>query len=703
MASSYLDLVGPPPLATTFAFRRWYFDLLAARLAEAPLQRAMNHHFDSVNGDDDSGDGSPANPWRTLVKAQAALDAWTPDDGGLALLFRRGQVFKGLTGLSVTKDRVTVAGYGEGSRPLLSRFTQEYPISGGGWTAVSGSHYKRGPMAATVGWIRRQDDPLHPPQRMADAAGVAATVHSWWYDVVNLELHVNFGVDPDTLNLEVVYANSEDGIRVTGDGCRIDGLRCDGWGVNPQDTSIQRYGIKTGVLDAAAVVVSNCDAHFNSRHNIGHYTATTNSAGGMATFINCRAGWTLAASGGETAFVGYTQKGGSELIFHDCRAAHAHLPEVGRSYPRNEALKTHTAADQPPQALILCWGFHVEADDSGYVRGAVLDGSPPAATLADARAFNVEETIDIADGRGNGHRPTPANVASINCDWSLRPDNSPLSLISIADWPQDGWLINSRLAIDLSINNPTNPDWALYRGTTSTAAARIWHCQFDFSGDGVTDVGFHYQTLRNDAAYNGFPQGELRNCIVQARRVGANSFVSFNGDSLRMTANAVSTDTFADGADRRRYSVDGQLVVIAGEWPSAPRPVADSPLHGRGTSAIRVEYDAHWQPRDPAAPTIGPFEPAYASSELAALQSRFDTVMSDLASQLPAATATALLTSSIDGVAYASALEAVMAVLFGVATRSGDTVTFHKQDGTTAKVSVALGSEAGERPASAIV
>ncbi len=703
MASSYLDLVGPPPLATTFAFRRWYFDLLAARLAEAPLQRAMTHHFDSVSGDDDSGDGSLASPWRTLVKAQAVLDAWTPDGGGLALLFRRGRVFKGLTGLSVTKDRVTVAGYGDGARPLISRFTQEYPLGGGGWTAVSGSHYKRGPMVATVGWIRRQDDPLNPPQRMADAAGVTATPHSWWYDAANLELHVNFGVDPDTLNLEIVYANSTDGIWVTGDGCRVDGLRCDGWGVNPDDTSVQRYGIKIGGLDAAAVVVSNCDAHYSGRHNIGHYTATTASVGGMATFINCRAGWTLASSGGETAFVGYTYKGGTELIYHDCRVAHAHLPEVGRTYPRNEALKTHTSPSQGPQALIIAWGFAVESSDSGYVRGAVLDGAPPAATLADVRAFNVEETIAVVDGRGNGHRPTPANVACINCDWSLRPDNSPLSLISPGDWPQDGWLINSRLAIDLGINNPSNPDWALYRGSASTADARIWHCQFDIVGDGVTDVGFHYQTLRVDATYNGFPQGELRNCIVQARHVGANSYLSFNGDGALMTANAVSTDTFADGTDRQRYSVDGQLIELAAEWPIAARPAADSPLHGRGTSMIRIEYDAHWQPRDPAAPTIGPFEPAYASGELAALQGRLDTAMTQLADQLPAATAAALLSSPVDGVAYASALEAVMAVLFGVATRSGDTVTFHKQDGTTAKVAVALGPEAGERPASTLV
>lgn len=702
MASTYTDLVGPPPLPTTYAFRRWYFDLLKARLTEAPIERSTTHYFDVVTGNDTTGDGSASNPWKTLVKAQQVHDAWTQDSGGLALLLHRGQTFPGVTGLDISKDHVTVAGYGEGARPCVSRFTLQLPSGGGGWTQISGTHYKRGPMLATIAWVRLKDSIVTPPQRMADAAGVTATTHSWWYDAGNLELHVNFGVDPNTLDLDGAYANSDDGIIVSGDGCRIDGLRCEGWGMNPDDTSVQRYGIRTTVTDDHGVVVSHCDAYFNGRHNIGQYAAPANASGGMATFVNCRGGWTLADTAGETAFVGYTYLGGTELILHDCTAADAHLPESGRSYPRNVALKTHQGSGKPPHALLICWGFTVEQSDYGFVRGAILDGSAPATELEDVRAFNVGERIEVCDGRGAGQRLTPSNIVAVNCDWRLRPTTSPLGFVDPATNPADGWLINSRVAIDLTGNSPTANAWAFYYGSTATAAAHLWHCQFEVIGDGISDVGFARETLINDATYNGFPNGELRNCIVQLRNVGSSSALCFNADAQRMTANAVSTDTLIDGTDRQRYSIDASHLRIGQDWRPSGHPVGDMFLAGQGSGVVRVEFDANWQPRNAMGPTIGPCEPGYAQTEMAALQATVDTALATLNVQLPAQTVSSLLAAHVDGVSYQSMLEAVMAVLFGVATRSGGDVTFFKQDATTPKVTVTLGTDAGERPASTL-
>lgn len=60
-------------------------------------------------------------------------------------------------------------------------------------------------------------------------------------------------------------------------------------------------------------------------------------------------------------------------------------------------------------------------------------------------------------------------------------------------------------------------------------------------------------------------------------------------------------------------------------------------------------------------------------------------------------------TDTVDGVTYAAAIKAIMAVLFGVATRSGNTVSFKARDGTTEAVSVTVhGSTAGQRTASTI-
>lgn len=698
MASTYTDLVGPPPAATTFAFRRWYFDLLKARMAEAPVDRATTYHFDAVDGDDSTGDGSAASPWRTLVKAQQVHDDWTPDAGGLALLLRRGQVFRSNSGLNISKDHVTVAGYGDGARPQVSRFTLELPPGGGGWIQVSGTHYKRGPALTTIGWVRRQDASLAPPRRMTDAAGVTATMHSWWYDPVSLELHVNLGADPDSMAFEAVYANSDDGIVVSGDGCRIDGIRCDGWGVNPNNTTVQRYGIKTTVTAHDAVVISHCDAYYNGRHNMGHYAPAVNASGGMATFVNCRAGWTLADVSGETAFVGYTYDGATELIFHDCATADAHLPQSDRTHPRNAALKTHQAGGHPPHALILCWGFTVEASAHGFVRGAVLDGAPTAANLQDVRTFNVGERIEAVDGRGTGLRLSPSNAVTLNCDWRLRPTGALSGLSNAGVDPLNGWLINTRIHVDLSMNSAPYGAWGLYHGTASVADPKIWHCALRIVGAGATDVGFALETLLSDASHNGFPHGELINCLIQVGESGQGSALCFNADASRMRANAISTDTLTDGNDRQRYSPDIQYLAIGGEWRPSRQPVGDMFLAGRGSSVIRVEFDADWQPRDAAAPAIGPYEPGYAQMELAALQARLDTALAGMNAQMPAQTVASLLETAVDGVPYRSALEAMMAVLFGVATRSGDSVTFYRQDAATPKVTVTLGADAGERP-----
>lgn len=54
----------------------------------------------------------------------------------------------------------------------------------------------------------------------------------------------------------------------------------------------------------------------------------------------------------------------------------------------------------------------------------------------------------------------------------------------------------------------------------------------------------------------------------------------------------------------------------------------------------------------------------------------------------------------VDGITFASAMEAVLAVLTGVAVPSGSTVVFKKRDGTTTKVTITYGTTDGERTAS---
>lgn len=67
-----------------------------------------------------------------------------------------------------------------------------------------------------------------------------------------------------------------------------------------------------------------------------------------------------------------------------------------------------------------------------------------------------------------------------------------------------------------------------------------------------------------------------------------------------------------------------------------------------------------------------------------------------------AAVVTALMADTVDTVTLRTLLEAMMAVMFGKATRSGNDTLFKKRDGTTTKVTVTVGATEGERTASVI-
>jgi hypothetical protein len=66
-----------------------------------------------------------------------------------------------------------------------------------------------------------------------------------------------------------------------------------------------------------------------------------------------------------------------------------------------------------------------------------------------------------------------------------------------------------------------------------------------------------------------------------------------------------------------------------------------------------------------------------------------------------AAVVTATMANTTDGKTLTSILEALMAVLSGVASPSGSTVAFKKRDGATTKVTVTYGASEGQRTASA--
>lgn len=92
---SYRELVGEPPVPTGLGFKNWLDELVGLRLRSVPLSRPVNYYFAS-DGDDATGDGSMTRPWKTLNRAQTALNQYAAgaSQSGLGLWFRTGDVWR---------------------------------------------------------------------------------------------------------------------------------------------------------------------------------------------------------------------------------------------------------------------------------------------------------------------------------------------------------------------------------------------------------------------------------------------------------------------------------------------------------------------------------------------------------------------------------------------------------------------------------
>ncbi|MET4004928.1 hypothetical protein ABIB48_003678 [Arthrobacter sp. UYCu511] len=95
-------------------------DITLVALFEAQTASATTYYIDSVAGDDARTGSSPAQSWRTLAKANRALN---PGD---AILLKRGSSFESagaalsFTGSGTAAQPIRVGAYGEGERPVLN-------------------------------------------------------------------------------------------------------------------------------------------------------------------------------------------------------------------------------------------------------------------------------------------------------------------------------------------------------------------------------------------------------------------------------------------------------------------------------------------------------------------------------------------------------------------------------------------------------
>jgi hypothetical protein len=439
-----------------------------------PRPRATTYYF-SQAGNDQSGTGSQASPWRSLAKAQATLDAHP--QGDLALLFERGGVWREQTGLDTAVPNITIADYGTGDKPTFTAFEPIAPVSD--WSPVAGypSLFQR-PESVEITWANEGpelDSPFRHGNSLADLSGHEG---SWWWNGGTLYVHPRRTAagqpgDPrtDGKPYELVRTTGP-GVRVSGDGSRLENLRAIGWGMIPGGTN-QEHGIDCHAWGADRIVVVGCESFYGATHCMTQYSAQ----GGVVTFVGCRAGLT-AYGYGEEIFNTFAEYGGSETIFEACEASYGSLPNALR--PENERGGTgfygHTMGPPYVLGLTIIHNCTIRDQPAGCAAPSTFSDLTPAATLSEVRCFIVNEVFDGGPGSGAAFAIAPPNAARVNGRYvNLQPPFSTQQ--TLAGWAQQGWAINCTVDADCSAQAAF---FSLYNAHGAASTPRLWHCDLRF-------------------------------------------------------------------------------------------------------------------------------------------------------------------------------------------------------------------------------
>ncbi|MEM8738641.1 MAG: hypothetical protein AAGG38_09215 [Planctomycetota bacterium] len=293
------------------------------------LARTYDHTIHvAANGDDSTGDGSIGSPYQTVARANQVAATNNGAGDTTMVKLRNGDVFRERrttgNGLLELYDNDGLATYGNVGKPaMINGFDLTYSS---GWTLVSGTHYVR-TEASTPLSLRRQGHswrwkPAYKASATDDslidfAVGLGAI--GWWhYDSAADELHVDLGVDPNTIDIEAATATGSagNGVYCYG-GSHIDGVVIDGF---TGAAANHAHCITTRAPEDTETYIHKVScAYAGSTHIVARESSWANQ--GVLLWETCEAGLTVANN--STVFNDYTNNTGQTdifTIFHRCVA-----------------------------------------------------------------------------------------------------------------------------------------------------------------------------------------------------------------------------------------------------------------------------------------------------------------------------------------------------------------------------------------------
>ena len=330
MGAPFTQIVGNPPLFYTYAWKNWYDTLLAARKTYCQGNRPVTYYFDTAGSDSNNGT-NPNTPFQSVSKAQDILNM---SNGNIQLLFKRGCEFLASSGLALTKTFLKVADYGDPNapKPMISAFTTIWASGSNNWKFVSGTTSSYSGLIPNIGYLRFNGTDavrLNPIIYGFATPYTNANAYTWCKSGPHTIINLGSGVNANDYAFEFRPDVQSDGIGVTGDGCWVKNMRCDGWGC-VADQQYQNYGISMTPLVNDTILVEACEAYYQGRHGISQHSIDNTSSGGIVTVVDCLNGMpNNTANAGVNLYNSFQSKGGHESIFHNCTVTHGSLPQSG--------------------------------------------------------------------------------------------------------------------------------------------------------------------------------------------------------------------------------------------------------------------------------------------------------------------------------------------------------------------------------------
>lgn len=609
MGTAYTAIpgLGPMPSPLSRDWLLWKDALISYRLGEIPLSSSTNYYFSQSEGNDATGDGSQVNPWQTIAKAQAIHDA---SSGDIAFHFAKGNEWTETTGFAISKPNCRVLSYdldsppADNHKPHFNRFVNQYLA---GWTLSAGTTYSR-IEALTIEWVRYRDDPLGTVfYRAASSAEVlaGAILPCFYYDSGATRLWINIGSDVNVVGIEAVDRNSSSyGIRINNgaSNCRVDGMWCDGWGMDATSVGSNIVGIADSLRGTDTALITDCWSFYSGSHTMVHVTSGPGNGGGISTYHNCEAGLCMYNGASyETIFNTYSNDGAQETIFTECTARWGTLPSSDWYSPsaetrRGRVVYGHTAG---VIASNLCIADRVTTPSTAYsaVLSSQFANNQTASDIANCRSFIYGE--ELAPDDLVGFSPSGGSHCFINCYLKARRNNETAQAMT-ASRPVYVYYLNCVFDVDADLQ--TTSPFGFYNSTSTDNLIYFYHCHIKLIN---CDVTWAIDRDTYTGGTNSSPNSKMINCIVDYQGAGT-KYVGLNNVAANQRYNAyfgVATQT-----DVRGYSNDPSPVVLT----ATVAPLFSSggkvmTLYSRGDPALDLTYDYYGKARA-SLPTIGPVE-----------------------------------------------------------------------------------------------